>query len=145
MTRPAEKSASADSIAPLSSSGARTARTSSSLNQMAMQHIVVPRRRYTGRVKLLASLCCLAACAWSAGPEFRLRDTTGAVHTAAEWQGRKAVVLFFVMTDCPIGNSYVPEMNRIREAYGPKGVALYAVQAETSTGETAVAKYAQEF
>ena len=48
------------------------------------------------------------------------------------------------MTDCPVGNSYVPEMNRIREAYAAKGVAVYGVQAETSTDE-AVVKYAQEF
>jgi peroxiredoxin len=88
---------------------------------------------------------CLAAAAWCATPEFRLRDTSGAVHTGAEWEGRKAIVLFFVMTDCPVGNSYVPEMNRIREAYAAKGVSVYAVQAETSTEEAAVAKYAQEF
>jgi len=87
----------------------------------------------------------MTASAWPAQPEFRLRDTAGATHTAAEWQNKKAIVLFFVMTDCPIGNTYVPEMNRIREAYAAKGVSLYGVQAETSTEESAVVRYAQEF
>ncbi len=96
-------------------------------------------------MKVFATILCLAAAAWSATPEFRVRDTTGAVHTGAEWAGRNAIVLFFVMTDCPIGNSYVPEMNRIREAYAGKGVAVYGVQAETTTEEAAVVKYAQEF
>jgi len=80
-----------------------------------------------------------------AGADFRLRDTSGAVHTAAEWAGRKAVVLFFTTTDCPVANSYVPEMNRIRDAYAARGVSVYGVQAEVSVADAAVAKYAQEF
>src|SRR5882762_7378160 len=62
---------------------------------------------------------------------FQLRDTQGAIHTPGEWNGQKAILLFFVTTDCPIGNSYVPELNRIREAYGGRGVMVYAVQADT--------------
>ena len=50
-------------------------------------------------------------------PDFHLRDTLGAVHTRGEWNGSKAVLLFFVITDCPVGNSYVPEMNRIHQRY----------------------------
>ena len=88
---------------------------------------------------LLLALSCFAA------PAFHLRDTTGAVHTEAEWQGRKAIVLFFTTTDCPVANSYVPEMNRIREAYAAQGVSVFAVQAETTVDDGAVAKYAQEF
>jgi len=96
-------------------------------------------------MRVFTILLCLASSAWCAAPEFHVRDTTGAAHTGAEWQGRKAIVLFFVMTDCPVGNTYVPEMNRIREAYAGRGVAVYGVQAETSTEEAAVAKYAREF
>jgi peroxiredoxin len=76
---------------------------------------------------------------------FQLRDTQGAVHTPAEWTGRRAVVLFFVTTDCPIANSYVPEMNRIREAYAARGVLLFAVQAEPRTPDSEVARYAREY
>jgi len=96
-------------------------------------------------VRLAAILLLLAAPVWCAAPEFRLRDTAGAVHTGTEWDGKKAIVLFFVTTDCPVGNSYVPEMNRIREAYAAKGVAVYGVQAETSLEDAVVAKYAQEY
>jgi peroxiredoxin len=81
----------------------------------------------------------------AAGPEFRLRDTKGAAHTPAEWAAQKAVVLFFVTTDCPVANSYVPEMNRIRDAYSARGVAVYAIQAETSVADSVVAKYAEEY
>lgn len=87
-------------------------------------------------------LCCAA---WASPPQFHLRDTQGAVHTTAEWSGRKAILLFFVTIDCPIGNSYVPEMNRIQDAYGPQGVAVYAVQADPGVTEPAVAKYAKDY
>src|SRR5437867_3223156 len=81
----------------------------------------------------------------SVAPPFRLRDTQGALHTSAEWAGAKAAVVFFITIDCPIGNSYVPEMNRIREAYGPRGVVIWAVQADPSVAVAAVAKYASEY
>ena len=82
---------------------------------------------------------------FSAAPQFQLRDTQGAVHTPAEWAAHKAVVLFFVTIDCPVGNSYVPEMNRIRDAYASRGVAVYAVQADPSVREADVAKYAKDY
>jgi peroxiredoxin len=93
-----------------------------------------------------ASLAVLfAVTALAATPEFRLRDSAGALHTEKEWKGRKAIVLFFVTVDCPVANSYVPEINRIREAYAAQGVAVYGVQAETTVDDAAVARYAQEF
>ena len=91
------------------------------------------------------ALACLASAGWSAPPAFQLRDTAGAVHTSAEWAGHKAVVLFFVITDCPITNGYVPEMNRIREAYASRGVVLYAVQAEPRTPDADVQRYARDY
>lgn len=87
----------------------------------------------------------LAASCFAAAPQFRLRDTLGAVHTSAEWAAQKAIVLYFVTVDCPVANSYVPEMNRIREAYALRGVAVYGVQAEVTVPEPEVAKYAREF
>ena len=52
----------------------------------------------------------------SSVPQFHLRDTEGALHTAAEWAGRKAVLLYFVTVDCPVANSYVRERNPLCEA-----------------------------
>ena len=54
-------------------------------------------------------------------------------------------MLYFVATDCPVANSYVPEMNRIHDEYAPKGVEFFAVQADVSAPREAVAKYAAEF
>lgn len=81
----------------------------------------------------------------SSAPHFTLRDTRGGSHTTAEWAGAKAALVFFITIDCPIGNSYVPEMNRIREAYAPRGVVTWAVQADPTVAQAAVAKYAEDY
>lgn len=81
----------------------------------------------------------------SAAPQFHLRDTRGGTHTAADWTAKKAVLLYFITIDCPVGNSYVPEMNRLREAYASRGVAFYGVQADPSVPEADVARYAREY
>jgi peroxiredoxin len=78
-------------------------------------------------------------------PQFTLRDTQGRTHTPAEWRGHKAVVLYFTTTDCPIANSYVPEMNRIHDAYAGRGVLFYAVQTDISIPEADVARYAKDY
>jgi peroxiredoxin len=90
----------------------------------------------------LTLACALAG----AGPlSFQLRDTRGGLHTPAEWQGAKAVVIYFTTTDCPIANGYVPEMNRIHDAYAARGVAFYAVQTDLTIAEAEVVKYARDF
>jgi thiol-disulfide isomerase/thioredoxin len=81
----------------------------------------------------------------AAAPKFDLVDTAGVSHSSADWARAHAVVLYFVATDCPIANSYVPEMNRIHDAYAPKGVEFFAVQSDVSAAPDAVAKYATDF
>ena len=83
---------------------------------------------------------------WAGGlPQFSLADTAGGKHTPAEWASKRAVVLFFSSTDCPLANAYVPEMNRMQQAYGSRGVAFYAVQGDATIAATEVVKHAKEF
>lgn len=81
----------------------------------------------------------------ASAPQFTLRDTAGGIHTSAEWARAKAAVVLFVTIDCPVGNSYVPELNRIHEAYAQRGVVMWAVQADPGVAGPAVAKYAADF
>src|ERR1700735_800982 len=80
---------------------------------------------------LLVSLLSAAA---GRLPQFSLADTAGQTHTPAEWSGKRAVVLLFLTTDCPLCNTYVPELNRIAQSYVPRGVAFYAVQGAATAG-----------
>src|SRR6202050_5951185 len=90
------------------------------------------------RVVLAAALVCSAGFPHARRPEFALRDTSNIVHSPAEWNGKKAIVVFFTTTDCPLSNNEVPEMNRTRRDYESRGVAFYAVQADTTIAEADV-------
>ena len=93
----------------------------------------------------MVRLLIVLAGVWVSVPQFALRDTAGIIHHADEWSKSRAVVIFFTTTDCPISNSYVPEMNRIRAEYTNRGVAFYAVQTDTTISEAEVRKHAKEF
>jgi len=47
-------------------------------------------------------------------------------------KGKRAVVLLFIARDCPISNSYAPEIKRIMARYTPEGVAFTLVYPDTS-------------
>jgi peroxiredoxin len=97
------------------------------------------------RVVLAGALLCAAAFAVGRRPEFALRDTNNAVHSPEEWNGKKAVVVFFTTTDCPLSNNEVPEMNRTRRDYESRGVAFYAVQADTTIADADVLQHTKDY
>jgi peroxiredoxin len=96
------------------------------------------------RVILAGVLLCSAAFA-HARPQFALRDTSGVIHTPEEWNGKNAIVVFFTTTDCPLSNNDVPEMNRTRRDFQARGVAFYAVQADTTIADADVARHSKEY
>lgn len=87
------------------------------------------------------SLVFLLAAALS----FRLQDTAGAWHDATEWRGAKAVVLAFISIDCPISNSYAPELQRVRADYEKRGVKFFAVQPDAGRKLGDDQKYVADF
>jgi thiol-disulfide isomerase/thioredoxin len=97
-----------------------------------------------GRVAALAIVLTMAALAHPA-LQFDLRDTEGAAHSPTEWSRARAVVLFFVTTDCPLSNGYAPEMNRIEQTYAPRGVLFYAVQGDTTVPDAEVRQHAHDY
>jgi peroxiredoxin len=78
-------------------------------------------------------------------PKFSLTDTRGGIHSPEEWKSKRAIVLVFVTVDCPITNSYVPELNRIDAAYGPRGVQLFAVQGDPTQKAETLRAYTKEY
>jgi thiol-disulfide isomerase/thioredoxin len=94
---------------------------------------------------LLLSLAAIPSFAAQDISHFSFVDTNGQLHTRAEWSGKRAVVLLFVSTDCPLSNGYVPEMNRISSLYGPRGIAFYAVQGDATVKNEEVRKHAIDF
>jgi len=59
--------------------------------------------------------------------------------------GVRIVVLFFAASDCPISNRYVPEIKRLTQKYGPKGVHFWWVYPNTGDTSKAVADHNREY
>jgi thiol-disulfide isomerase/thioredoxin len=76
---------------------------------------------------------------------FRLADSTGAIHTERELTQTAAAVLFFITPDCPISQGYVPEMNRLADAYRSRGIGFFAVQADLTASEADVRRHVTEY
>jgi thiol-disulfide isomerase/thioredoxin len=74
-----------------------------------------------------------------------LRDVDGVEHRQAEWDSKRAVVVFFTTTECPLSNGYIPEMNRLQKEYAARNVAFFAVEVDTSIADRDVRKHAKDF
>jgi hypothetical protein len=55
--------------------------------------------------------------------------------------GTKAIVFLFTSTDCPISNRYAPEVRRIAEAFGSKGVVFRLVYPSPSENAKAIREH----
>jgi hypothetical protein len=95
----------------------------------------------------------IAGLALSAAPRsasVQIRDIGGNTLTPFEPAGT-ANVVFFVATDCPISNSYAPEIQRVCREYGPRGVSCSLMYEDVETASSAtqlddeVRKHLQEY
>jgi hypothetical protein len=59
--------------------------------------------------------------------------------------GIRAVVLVFVLQDCPIANSYMPQLNRLHDTLEPRGVRMIVVEADPKITRAEAQKHAQEY
>jgi hypothetical protein len=86
----------------------------------------------------------LAASAFAAGSA-PLHDVEGVAHGSLADGTRKATVLFFVLTDCPISNQFAPEINRICDKYEPEGAGCFLVYVDPEKTDAEVGKHAKAF
>src|SRR5690242_59070 len=80
--------------------------------------------------------------------DIELRDATGATHRPLDVKDAAGAVLIFIATDCPISNSYAPEINRICMEYGGEGPGkfrFYLVYADPDLTPQTAAKHAHDF
>ncbi len=76
---------------------------------------------------------------------FTLDDVaTGRSHTLYGYQGRKAIVLFFMGTDCPVGNLYVPRLNELYNEFRKKEVVFLGINSNAHETRQDVAKYVSD-
>src|SRR3954470_2773277 len=78
--------------------------------------------------------------------DIELEDATGVSHRPLDVKDAAGAVLIFIATDCPISNSYAPEINRICTEYdghGPGKFRFYLVQVDPDLSPEAAARHAR--
>src|SRR5262245_34653205 len=97
--------------------------------------------------RLTAIMVCLAAGLCLAGsgpsPELVLKDLDNVSRRPFDAAGKTAAVLIFYWHDCPISNSYAPELNRLWASH--TNFAFYIVQVDPELTPTAAREHARKF
>jgi peroxiredoxin len=75
---------------------------------------------------------------------FRLKDTAGKTWSLDDAKDKKAVVVIFLGTQCPINNAYAPRLAELHAAYAPRGVQLVAVNSNEHDTPAMIAAHATE-
>jgi hypothetical protein len=78
-----------------------------------------------------------------AGITIQIRDIDGKLLSLFAPAG-KANLLFFLTSDCPISNSYAPEIQQICRDYAAKGVNCSLIYEDLKIGADAVRKHLNE-
>lgn len=100
--------------------------------------------RWFAALALWAQSCCVLAADLGQVKEFTLPDSSGQMHTRAEWRDSKVVVLLFLGTECPVSNGYAPEMSRLAKKYGDAGVRFYGIYCDRDVTADAAQRHATE-
>lgn len=78
-------------------------------------------------------------------PTLNITGTDGRRYQPLDASGRRAAVLVFVLQDCPICNSYAPQVQRLATEYAGRGVPFYLVQVDATLSDSDAAAHAREY
>ncbi len=110
---------------------------------------------YQALTAAIAALCMASGCGQEgtssggtralAAHGAALVDVFGAVHRPFDDPQVRAIVLIFTLPDCPIANSYVPELNRLHAEYEARGVRLFLMQVDPDLSVAGAQEVARQF
>jgi peroxiredoxin len=78
-----------------------------------------------------------------AGDFTLLEASTGRRVTSRDFRDRRAVVLVFLATDCPLSNLILPRLNAMADAYRSRGVTFLGVNSNAEDSGQKVAEHAR--
>jgi peroxiredoxin len=73
---------------------------------------------------------------------FSLKDTGGKTVTLGDFKDRKAIVVVFIGTECPINNAYMPRLVELHKEYAEKGIQFLAINPNRQDSAESVARHA---
>jgi len=76
--------------------------------------------------------------------DFTIQDTNKQPHSLAGYKDKKAVVIVFVGTECPIANLYLPTLAEMHKKYAGKGVQFLAINSNDQDSFADVVAHARE-
>lgn len=77
-------------------------------------------------------------------PDFQLKDTTGKAVALADLKDRRAVVVIFIGTECPINNAYMPRLAELHREFAPQAAQFLAVNANRQDTLERIAEHARK-
>jgi peroxiredoxin len=77
--------------------------------------------------------------------DFTLKTLDGNPWSLHGQKDKKAIVLVFLSTECPMSNDYVRPLNDLAKEYGPKGVAFAAINSNPEETPKQVVAHAREY
>lgn len=77
-------------------------------------------------------------------PQFSLKDTAGKDWSLKDQKTKKAIVVIFIGTECPINNAYMPRLAELDREYEPRSVAFVAINANSTDAPARVAAHAKD-
>lgn len=89
----------------------------------------------------VAGLFLMTACV----SEVSLNDLDGQPRNPLELVGARANVVIFITNDCPIANSYAPEIKSIISDYSPDGAAFFLVHVDADLTVEQAKKHAVDY
>lgn len=97
--------------------------------------------------RMLAAILVLAAFSAPtlATKRLELMTTSGSKVSPLVGKDRKATVLIFITQDCPISNSYAPEIERIYKTYRARKIAFFLVYVDPALSLENAKKHRSEF
>jgi thiol-disulfide isomerase/thioredoxin len=72
-------------------------------------------------------------------------DLNDARHRPFELQSNRAVVVIFVLHDCPISNRYAPEIQRLADEFASKRIPFYLIHVDPQLSTADAKKHAKEY
>ena len=73
-----------------------------------------------------------------------MKDVSGRIRSLREFKNKKAIVVIFVGTECPIANLYFPTLAEMQKRYADKGVQILAINSNDQDTFADVVAHASE-
>src|SRR5262245_49190128 len=75
--------------------------------------------------------------------DFTLKDAAGMAHSLHDYKDKKAVVVLFLGTECPVNNAYAPRLAALSNAYAARDVQFLAINSNQQDTVERIADHAK--